>query len=158
MQDRAEKLLIETGLTIDLISAGNIIVSGTPDKPKLVPIDFELIQPSESTFEYYQKMGINFKRAVVPENLNWVFWPLMPESILVSNLWNLSYEQSIDYVKERFRLKTRLEAIKKLASIPRYSLKFSESEYYDNVERASAELKAPKQVNCGDQITVRNKR
>ncbi|MBL7663651.1 MAG: hypothetical protein JNM93_00850 [Bacteriovoracaceae bacterium] len=137
LQNTAENILKDTGLTIDLISAANLLVSGEYDRPVLTPIDFELMVPSAETYQYYEARNTKLPLTGQPLNLQWVRWPLMPENILIQNLWNLNFNQAIDYIKARFNITNTEAAIRKLATIPKFPIPFFDfAQNYNNIDEA----------------------
>lgn len=120
----------------------NFIVGGGKEKPFIANIDFELMRPSQETIDYYLQKGIRLPQVYIPKGEYITPWPHMPESILVSALWKLTYEQSLDYIKAKYDVKTDRQAIRILARIPKYKNSFSsEREFFDNIDYAKRNKK-----------------
>ena len=146
LQDLAEKMLIETGLSIDLRSPTNFIVMGDKTSLRISNIDYELIAPNRATRSYYRKQGKvlpqikaprlshrvtttttteHFNRPITSNtnsldlNLRVAEAFIVPSDILNSREWNLTSEQALDYLQVRHNI-SRSEALELLVDIPKY--------------------------------------
>lgn len=150
IQSLAEMMLLETGLSIDLRSPSNLILMGDKTAPKLSNIDFELILPTKGTLNYYRLQGWTVPEIKAPKGLSLGLnvWPLMPNAILSSTAWNLTYEQSLDYIKARHNVSTA-QAIAILARTPRYKNEARPDAVTDKNILAAQKNKKPRQYVAG---------
>jgi len=132
-----EKMLLETGMMVDLVNPANFIVTGTYDDPKLDVIDNELLRPStEALAVYVKEKGVQIPDAEYAQGRDFIQWPLMPDHIVFTTLWGMNFTQALDFLQVRYKI-NRTEAIKKLASIPEWPIEMAPKlQDYDRIQRA----------------------
>ncbi len=114
----AEQLLLETGLTIDILTPKNFLVIGNGPNAILFPFDKGLIEPSKEAKTWYSEHGFYvpdsiFKKDIQPATV----WPLIPEHILYSKIWNLTLDQAKTYVKHLMNLTTDHKTLKFISEL-----------------------------------------
>lgn len=138
IQNLAERMLLETGLSIDLRSPTNFIIMGDKISLRLSNIDYELMLPNAATRAYYRMQGKRIPQIQAPKfshrisagfyrtssrtvdlNLRVPSALLVPSAILNSSQWNLTPEQALDYLQIRYN-STRPNAISMLEKLPKY--------------------------------------
>lgn len=146
-QDVAQLMLLDSGVMVDLLSPANFIVSGTHETPTLELVDHEFVAPTKQAREFYAQHGRVIPEPTFTQGFEMIRWPLMPEHIVQSKNWNLSFEQALEYVSVRKGTTSRALAINALASMPIW-----ENELFpflvvpENVEKARELAKS----NCAE--------
>lgn len=138
IQNLAERMLLETGLSIDLRSPTNFIVMGDKISLRLSNIDYELMLPNSATRAYYRRQGQRIPQIQIPRfshrvsagfyrtsprtvdlNLKFPNALLVPSAILTSSEWNLTPEQALDYLQVKQNI-SRSTAQSILQMLPKY--------------------------------------
>jgi hypothetical protein len=138
-QRLSEKMLQELGVTIDLLSPRNFRVITTGDGGmQLQPFDHGLVRPSPETVEYYRDIldiripSPSFQDAIG----SYTVWPLAPEHIVTGAVWNLSFEQALQYLQV-FHDCSEGRAVERLAHLPRWKIETAPFvEDFSNIDQA----------------------
>lgn len=147
-QKLGEQMLFETGVMVDLLNPSNFIITGTFDDPIIELIDHEFVRPTPEAVTYYKAQGIQIPHFEFIDVFQFVHWPLMPEHIVFSTLWNLTYEQALNYMMVYHDLNSRDQAVERLAKVPEWKITLVEGrENYENIRRARAEARQPPSEN-----------
>ena len=141
-QNAGERMLQDGGVMVDLLSSGNFIVSGTPEDPILELVDHEFVAPSPETKQFYAARGITLPDSPLVSQFEVIYWPLMPDHIVQSNNWKLTFDQALEYLSVRYGLRSRQEAIARLAATPewQYSM-YPHAANYSHIKQAKAQLR-----------------
>ncbi len=140
-QNLAEIMLWETGLMVDLLNAANFLISGPKENPIVELVDHEFVVPTEATRKFYKKQGIVVPKPRFFSNYKLISWPVMPDHILLSKNWALSFEQALEYLSVRYGYDFQIQAIEKLAETPEWRIDlFSERQDYSLIRKARSLL------------------
>ncbi|GEM_PF-1537271 len=132
--NRAERLLFRTGVTVDILNSANFLVSGSYKSPVVRLIDRELVQLSPEGYEYYEKRGFVVPRSLYATQRKLVYWPLFPDHVVFSNLWRLSLEQSLTYVRVRYGF-SKDGAAEYLSRVPKLPINFVTEQLIKLIQR-----------------------
>jgi len=123
-QKRAEQMLIETGVTVDMLTPGNFLVQGEGEHAKLVPFDSGLVKPSKEAVALYAKRGITipdssalFGNAIKSATT----WPVLPENVVYSRTWQISFDQALEYISAltgQTRLRRLVRHLSRIQPLP----------------------------------------
>lgn len=142
VQRAAEKMLLHYGVMIDLVVPGNLVIFGTGTSAHLAAIDPEIIEPTEETRLHYSKLGFVLPRLNLMGQSNAIHWPLMPNHIVSSVHWKLSYPQAVQYMRHYWGVDHQ-GAIDQLAQTRRWNISmFPGMNDYSNIRRAARERTA----------------
>ena len=156
LQNLSEKMLLETGLGADLLNPENIIVSGSFNNLKLELIDNELLGPSTETIQWYQSQGKQVPAPILGRDFPRFWLPLMPDQLLVTEMWNLTLDQAIRYVSARYHYSTEEQALRHIAATPRWKFEVPKDPFTDHLIREAQErlgLSSSQERHCQEDLT-----
>lgn len=140
LQRIGEQMFFDSGVMADFLNPANFLVAGDLETPHLELIDHELIQPTPEIIEYCASRGIVVPRYDLVHAYKWVDWPLLPEHVVLSKHWDLSYKQALDFIEAYHHTQSSDEAVKKLAQVPEWKITFVDGRHdYTNIRRAKAD-------------------
>lgn len=120
LQNIAEAMLKDIGMTVDLFQPANLMVIPTAEGPDFQLVDEALAMLTEEGRLHYAAQGI-----AIPDphqhitSIRLVVWPAMPEHIVMNKLWGLTLEQAMDFMAARHGV-DRAEALERIAALPRW--------------------------------------
>lgn len=117
-----ETMLRDIGVTIDMLTPGNMIVCGDPENPKIELIDNAIVRPSPDSLATYRRNGWELPTPTFQNEIQIIVWPTQPEHIVSSEHWSLNFEQAITYIMAYFEISNRSEAIERLSHIEEWPI------------------------------------
>jgi hypothetical protein len=136
-------MLQDSGVTVDLFQPANMIVGGTANadgfinEPTIEIIDHAIARPSPEGYAYYQRLGWKIPEPSFADAIKLIVWPTMPQHIVFNLLWDLNFEQALDFVMAFYDLSDRESAILALSKIePWIIVEAPFLANYKNIEQA----------------------
>jgi hypothetical protein len=119
IQKANERMLEETGFAVDAFSPLNMLVTGSPKKPRLVLIDNGLSAPQQNARDWLREKG-----SIIPSNpftsqFAGFITPMVVSPLIISHgLWKLDFNQAMVYMRAYSGKRTQVNILKELSNIP----------------------------------------